>query len=323
MAIISVQNLSKKFLVPKKLSGWKGTLKHFLKRETISINAVKDISFEINSGEIVGFLGPNGAGKTTTLKMLCGLLYPSSGQLNISGYIPQFRQNRFLEKITLIMGQKQQLIWDLAPIETLRVNAAVYGLSDRTASLRIKELAEMLELGQELYRPVRKLSLGERMKAEILASLIHRPDILFLDEPTLGLDINAQVRVREFLKNYNRTYGATIILTSHYMADITAVCERVLVIDKGYLSFDGHLNELRNKLCPSKILSIELSGDYSVDEFRKYGDILEYRDSYIELMISRDDLANRIMSILNEFSIIDLELREPSVEKLLVDLFDN
>ena len=235
MASITVDRLSKVYPVAIKEPGFQGTIKHFFQRTYKQINAVRDVSFQIEAGEVVGFLGANGAGKTTTLKMLSGLIHPSTGLVKVGGQIPFKREAAFLKQITLVMGQKQQLIWDLPALDSLKINAAVYGLSDRTAEFRIHELAEMLSIQGKLTQPVRKLSLGERMKAELLAALLHEPQVLFLDEPTLGLDVNAQVAVRQFLREYNQRYNATILLTSHYMADITALCDRVLVIHQGQL----------------------------------------------------------------------------------------
>ena len=239
MPVVAARDLGKTFRVAEKSPGLGGTLQHFLHRRYRNVAAVKEVSFDIQQGEMVGFLGPNGAGKTTTLKMLTGLIQPSCGCVEVAGCVPFKRQERFLQQITLVMGNRQQLIWDLPALDSFRVNAAVYGIPDGIAERRIRELADMLELGEELQRPVRKLSLGQRMKAELLAALLHEPSVLFLDEPTLGLDVNAQVRVRDFLADYNRRTGATVLLTSHYMGDITALCRRVLLIHEGQLFYDG------------------------------------------------------------------------------------
>ncbi|MGB5974760.1 MAG: ATP-binding cassette domain-containing protein, partial [Nodosilinea sp.] len=227
MPSIDVNQLSKRYPVAVKEPGMGGTLRHFFRRQYRTVEAVQKISFRIEPGEIVGFLGPNGAGKTTTLKMLTGLIHPSDGTVRVGNQVPFHRRADFLQNITLVMGQKQQLLWDLPALDSLRINAAIYGLSDQEFRYRVDELTEMLALQGKLNQPVRKLSLGERMKAEMMAALLHRPQVLFLDEPTLGLDVNAQVAVREFLRDYNHRYQATILLTSHYMADITALCRRV------------------------------------------------------------------------------------------------
>ncbi len=321
--LISVANLSKEFLISSKKPGLKGTLNHFLYRQYKLFSAVKDISFEIGSGEIVGFIGPNGAGKTTTLKMLCGLVYPSSGTISVLGQKPHLRRNSFLRNITLVMGQKQQLLWDLPPMDSLKVNAAIYGLDEKQSALRINELADMLELGSELYRPVRKLSLGQRMKAELLAALIHRPRVLFLDEPTLGLDINAQVRVRQFLVDYNKRYSSTILLTSHYMGDITSLCNRIIVIDHGQIFYDGLLNVFTQKLTPYKSLRIEFYSKVPLDELSKYGEVVCSSDFVSTILVLRDSLTVTLSTILNKYDIKDLEVTEPPIEKLIAEVFQN
>ncbi|WP_320676723.1 ATP-binding cassette domain-containing protein [Prochlorococcus sp. MIT 1300] len=321
MSIIQVENLSKSYLISEKKPGIIGTVSHFINRQERLIEAVSRVSFRIDKGEMVGFIGPNGAGKTTTLKMLCGLIFPSSGVVRVGGYRPFLRERSFLQDITLVMGQKQQLIWDLPPLDSLKVNAAVYGLSDLEANHRIKELSEMLELGYELKVPVRKLSLGQRMKAELLASLLHRPSVLFLDEPTLGLDINAQVRVRDFLASYNREFGATMIVTSHYMGDITSLCKRVLLIHQGTLLNDCSLEELEKELLPSRSLRVELSRPYPKDGFQKFGIVEDYSESFVQLLVPRDELTRTLTKLLNTFSVKDFEVRDPTIEKLIGQLF--
>ena len=319
--LILVDHLSKYYRVANKQPGFKGTIKHFFDRKTYDVPAVTDISFKISRGEIVGFLGANGAGKTTLLKMMCGLIHPSRGFVNVGGFSPQRRQKSFLKEITLVMGQKQQLIWDLPPMDSLYVNAAVYGLSDNEARLKINELADMLELGEELTMPVRKLSLGQRMKSELLAALLHNPSVLFLDEPTLGLDVNAQARVRSFLAEYNKRTGATILLTSHYMADITALCPRVICIHKGKLFYDGEFDSLANSLSPSREVRLELKIPYSYEQFSKYGDIQDFNDCFVSLLIPRDKLTEVITNLLTNFDIVDLEISDPPIDKLIGKLF--
>jgi len=321
MAIVRVERLSKTFRVADKQPGLAGSLRHFLHRRMREVAAVRDVSFTIEPGEIVGFLGPNGAGKTTTLKMLSGLIHPSAGGVTVAGFVPQRRQAEFLRQITLVMGQKQQLIWDLPPLDSLRVNAAVYGIDDREAQRRIEELAAMLDLGDELRRPVRKLSLGQRMKAELLAALLHRPSVLFLDEPTLGLDVNAQARVRSFLADYNRRYGATVLLTSHYMADITALCPRVLLIHAGGLFHDGSLEELTAQLAPCREVRLELRQPLPPAAFAAYGELKSCEGREVRLLIPRERLTASLTRLLADLEIEDLEVRDPPIEELIGRLF--
>lgn len=319
--IIAVEGLGKTYRVADKQPGLAGTLRHFVRRRTRDVHAVRDVSFQIQPGEMVGFLGANGAGKTTTLKMLCGLIHPSSGRLQVAGHLPQRRQEGFLRQITLVMGQKQQLIWDLPPLDSLRVNAAIYGLSDGDARRRIHTLAEMLELGEELTRPVRKLSLGQRMKAELLAALLHEPAVLFLDEPTLGLDVNAQARVRTFLADYNRRTGATVLLTSHYMADITALCPRVMLIHQGALFHDGPLEALATRLAPSRLVRLELAEPQTPEAFGGFGELEVCNGRAVRLLVPRERLTEVVGQLLARFDVRDLEVSDPPIEELIGGLF--
>ena len=321
MTIVRVDRLSKTFRVADKQPGLAGSLRHVLHRRLRDVVAVREVSFSIEPGEIVGFLGPNGAGKTTTLKMLSGLIHPSGGSVSVAGFQPQRRQAEFLRQITLVMGQKQQLIWDLPPLESLRVNAAVYGIEPREASRRIDDLAAMLDLGEELRRPVRKLSLGQRMKAELLAALLHRPSLLFLDEPTLGLDVNAQARVRSFLADYNRRYGATVLLTSHYMADITALCPRVLLIHAGGLFYDGSLDGLSARLAPCREVRLDLRQPVSPATFAGCGEVVACEGRAVRLLIPRQQLIPCLARLLADLDVEDLEVRDPPIEELIGDLF--
>lgn len=322
MTIITVEGLSKIYNIAVKEAGIVGTLKHFWDRQYRQIAAVKDISLAITSGEMVGFLGPNGAGKTTTLKMLTGLIHPSSGRINVAGHIPFRRDRAFLQKITLVMGQKQQLIWDLPALDSLRMNAAVYDIPDKVFKHRLGELTEMLSLQDKLTQPMRKLSLGERMKAELLAALLHQPQVLFLDEPTLGLDVNAQASVREFLREYNDRYKATILLTSHYMADITALCKRVLLIHQGGLIYDGSLEGLHNDFAPNREVRVELSQPIEDREaLQKYGKILNVDGQAVCFLVPREDLTRVVSQILAELEIVDLSVNEPAIEEVIGQVF--
>ena len=327
MSIILAKNLSKVYPVAIKEAGIKGTLRHFIRRQYQYLKAVENISFEINPGEIVGFLGPNGAGKTTTLKMLTGLIHPSNGIVKVADNIPFERKREFLQQITLVMGQKQQLIWDLPVLDSLKINAAVYGVSDKEYRRRLMELTEMLSLEGKLKQPVRKLSLGERMKAELMAALLHQPQVLFLDEPTLGLDINAQVAVREFLREYNQRYQATVLLTSHYMADITALCKRVLLIYQGELIYDGSLDGLLDRFSPYREVQIELINPVppDVDNFQKllsnYGEVETLAGQAVRLLVRRENLTTTVAQILAELEVQDLTVTDPPIEEIIGRVF--
>ena len=319
--IIRASGLSKTYRISEKQPGLAGTIQHLLRRRHRDVLAVDGISFTIEPGEIVGFLGPNGAGKTTTLKMLTGLIHPSGGELEVAGHEPFRRQARFLRQITLVMGNRQQLLWDLPALDSLRVNAAVYGIAEAEAQRRIGQLAEMLELGPELQRPMRKLSLGQRMKAELLAALLHEPAVLFLDEPTLGLDVNAQARVRDFLADYNRRTGATVLLTSHYMGDITALCPRVLLIHQGQLFHDGSLADLTQRLAPCRQVRLELADLHPPEAFAGFGQLEAHQGHLVRLLVPRAQLAEKVAALLERFAVVDLEVSDPPVEELIGGLF--
>jgi ABC-2 type transport system ATP-binding protein len=321
MSNIFAENLSKFYPVAIKEPGIAGTISHFFRRTYRSIKAVQDVSFEIAPGEVVGFLGPNGAGKTTTLKMLTGLIHPSSGTVKVAGHVPFLRQEAFLQKITLVMGQKQQLLWDLPAMDSLKINAAVYNIPDKEFHRRVGELREMLSLDGKLNQPVRKLSLGERMKAELLAALLHRPQVLFLDEPTLGLDVNAQVAVRDFLREYNQRYQATVLLTSHYMADITALCQRVLLIHQGKLMYDGSLDGLLESFAPYREVHVELAQPLPKEKLKSYGEIQLLDGRTVRFMVQQEALTRTVSKILADLEVIDLKVTEPPVEEVIGKVF--
>ena len=321
MSIIIAQDLSKVYPVAIKEPGIKGTVSHFFRRKYREIKAVNNVSFEIAPGEVVGFLGANGAGKTTTLKMLTGLIHPSSGNVRVANNIPFQRKEPFLKQITLVMGQKQQLLWDLPALDSLRINAAVYSISDKEFHLRVGELTEMLSLEGKLTQPVRKMSLGERMKAELLAALLHRPQVLFLDEPTLGLDVNAQVNVRDFLREYNQRYQATVLLTSHYMADITALCKRVLLIHQGELMYDGSLDGLLERFAPYRVINVELAQAVDLVRLETFGEVQAHDGRMVGFMIPQEKLTSTVSRILAELEVVELTVTEPPVEEVIGKVF--
>ncbi|MDB9314851.1 ATP-binding cassette domain-containing protein [Spirulina sp. CS-785/01] len=321
MSIITVENLSKTYPVPVKNPGLKGTLTHFFRRQYRHVEAVKSVSFHLEMGEIVGFLGANGAGKTTTLKMLTGLIHPSGGNIRVAGYVPFRRQGQFLSKMSLVMGQKQQLLWDLPALDSLRINAAVYKIPEKEFKYRISELSDLLSLEGKLNQPVRKLSLGERMKAELLAALLHHPQVLFLDEPTLGLDVNAQAAVRDFLREYNRRYQATIVLTSHYMADITALCERVMLIHEGQLIYDGSLEALLERFAPYREVKVELAESLSREKLEPFGEIEAIEGRDVRFIVRREQLTQTVEELLAKLKILDLSVNDPPIEEVIGRLF--
>jgi ABC-2 type transport system ATP-binding protein len=321
VAIVEARNLTKNYVVADKAPGLRGTLRHLVNRQTKVVQAVKGISFDIGPGEVVGFLGPNGAGKTTALKMLTGLIHPTSGSAVVAGHIPFRRQRAFLQQITLVMGQKQQLIWDLPAIDSLRINAAVYQVPEAEARQRIERMSQMLGMTGLLTKPVRKLSLGERMKAELMAALLHQPRVLFLDEPTLGLDVNAQAAVREFLRSYNQQFGACVLLTSHYMADITALCPRVLVIHEGRLIYDGSLDGIRSRFAPYREVKLELVSEIDGQSFDQYGEVALARGHEVRLIVQRAQLTRTVDRLLGDLEVVDLTVTDPPIEEIIGRIF--
>lgn len=321
MGMLVAEGLQKSYQVALKVPGLQGTIAHFWRRRYRTIEAVKSVSFSIAPGEVVGFLGANGAGKTTTLKMLAGLIYPSGGRVRVAGHEPFARESAFLHQIALVMGQKQQLIWDLPAWDSLRINGAVYGLSDRELTQRVGELSELLALESKLTQPVRKLSLGERMKAELLAALLHRPAVLFLDEPTLGLDVNAQANLRDFLREYNERYGATILLTSHYMGDITALCDRVLLIHEGSSIYDGSLSGLVDRFAPYREVRLELAQPMTTAQLQDFGEVVAIEGRSVQLLVRREVLTPTIARLLEQLPVQDLSVTEPPIEDIIGQVF--
>jgi len=285
------------------------------------VKAVEDVSFSISAGERVGFLGPNGAGKTTTLKVLSGLLHPTEGRVSVAGFVPKERQRGFLEQITLVMGQKQQLLWDLPPSETFLLNRAIYDIPRKQYQATVAELSELLELAPLLGKPTRQLSLGERMKCELAVALLHRPKVLFLDEPTIGLDVSMQATVRGFVRAYNERFGATVLLTSHYMEDVAALCPRVMVIDKGRLIYDGSLLELVRRVRPDKRMILRFSRPVERRDLDALGSVIEHRDAEAIVQVSKDALQSAVARALSSLPLTDLTVEDPPLEEVMRDLF--
>jgi ABC-2 type transport system ATP-binding protein len=319
--MVSVQSLRKHYTVHKRPPGLKAALGSLFRRVPSVVKAVDGISFDISRGERVGFLGPNGAGKTTTLKVLAGLLHPSSGEVRVDGHVPQRREDAFLKKITLVMGQKQQLLWDLPPSETFALNRAIYEVPEAQFRNTLVELTELLELGDLVNKPTRTLSLGERMKCELAASLIHRPQVLFLDEPTIGLDVSMQVVIRDFIKAYNERTGATLILTSHYMDDVAALCPRVVVIDRGLLSYDGSLDELARRIRPEKRLVLRLDGPVDRATLEAVGRVVSTDAAGVVLQVAQDAVNAAISRALATLPVHDLTVENAPLEEVMSELF--
>jgi ABC-2 type transport system ATP-binding protein len=323
MAIIEVNGLTKTFRTYKKRPGFGGAIRGLFHRQYEQTVAVNHISFSIEPGELVGFLGPNGAGKTTTLKMLSGLLYPASGEARVLGYVPWERDDGYRRQFALVMGQKNQLWWDLPARESLELNAKIYGIPNDQFERTVAELSEMLNVREKLNVSVRELSLGERMKMELIASLLHRPKVLFLDEPTIGLDVVSQQVVREFLRRHNATEGTTIVLTSHYMADIQELCKRVIIIDHGKIFFDGKLSEVVDRFADFKLITIhcEKADACSADDLSKYGEVVEKTGDHIQLKVKRDRVIPTCKALLEDLPVKDIDIEEVPIEEVIRRIF--
>lgn len=319
--MISVKGLKKHYRVKKRPPGLKSAVKALFAPQTTTVKAVDGIDFAIEPGARVGFLGPNGAGKTTTLKVLSGLLYPSEGGVTVDGHLPQRREAEFLKKIMLVMGQKQQLLWDLPPAETFELNRAIYEVPQVEFNRRLKELTELLELGDLVNKPTRTLSLGERMKCELVAALVHGPRVLFMDEPTIGLDVSMQVAMREFIRRYNEKYGATLILTSHYMDDVAALCPRVIVIDKGQLSYDGSLDALAKKVKPEKRVTFRWSSAVEPDVLARFGRVVSSAPGEAVFQLPQESVKDVVGKVLAQLPVADLTVENPPLEEVMSELF--
>ena len=321
MAVVEVKNLKKYFRVHKKEPGLIGSIKSLISRRYEEIKAIDDISFNIEEGELVGFIGPNGAGKTTTLKCLSGLLYPTAGFISVLGFLPPQRKPEFLRQISLVMGQKNQLWWDLPPLETFQLNKEIYEIPEEKYKETLKELVALLGVEDILKVQVRKLSLGQRMKCELIAALLHSPKVLFLDEPTIGLDVVAQKKMRDFIKEYNRRYKATILLTSHYMGDVKELCRRVLIIDKGKLVFDGKLSQITQKYADHKLISVILAQEVEERTLKSLGEIKEFSFPKLVYFVKREEVSKIAAKVLENLPVADLNIEEPPIEDIIRELF--
>jgi ABC-2 type transport system ATP-binding protein len=321
MSIITVKNLSKKFIYHKKSEGLTGSLKALFWREKLEKDAVKDISFKIDKGEFVGFIGPNGAGKTTTLKILSGILYPTSGHVSVLGYTPADRKNEFKQKFSLVMGQKPQLWPTLPAIETFRLIQKIYEVPEKNYQKRLDYLAELMEVEDILNVQVRKLSLGQRMKCELIGALLYEPKILFLDEPTIGLDIISQKKIREFLREYNQASQTTIILTSHYMADVQDMCERLIVINEGQLGYDGSVKDIIARYSSDKTIKLVFSKKVAKKDLEKIGTIINYSGYEAELSVPLDQVNKKISRLVSKLPVEDISINSASLEEVIADLF--
>jgi ABC-2 type transport system ATP-binding protein len=320
---ILVRNLSKTYRVPQREPGLLAALKSLARRTYRDVEAVRDISFTVAAGEVVGFIGPNGAGKTTSLKMLSGLLYPTAGEVRVAGFVPWERHPAYLGRISMLLGNKSQMLWDIPPLDSFRVLGQIYRVPPDAFQRTLDELIDLLDMRDLLTKPVRNFSLGERMKCELVAGLLHRPDVLFLDEPTLGLDVSMQSRLRRFLATYGRRSGATVILTSHYMADVVALCPRVILIHHGRLLYDGALEGLARRLAPFKLIRMALRDGHTGDNVALPSsvDLVERENGRLTLRVPRSEAPSLTAHLLNTLPVADLAVEDPPIEVVIDQIY--
>jgi len=323
MSTLSVSHLSKHYRIYKKEAGLVGSLRSFFKRTYETSKAVDDISFTIEQGELIGFIGPNGAGKTTTLKCLSGLIYPTSGEVKVLGYTPFDRNHDFLRSISLVMGQKSQLWWDLPAMESYLLYKEMYDIPELHFKKIVNELTELLDLKDIMHVQIRKLSLGQRMKCELVAQLLHSPKILFLDEPTIGLDIVMQQNIRSFVKDYNRKHNATILLTSHYMDDVKELCSRVIIINHGKLLYDGLLSDIVSKHTQLKRVSVVFEKEIPKHELEKLGVIISHDGINVVIEIAKEKASSTAAHLLSTYPVADLMIEEPQIEEIISTIFSS
>ena len=318
---ITVANLMKTYRVPERDPGLKAALRSLVHRTTRDVEAVRGITFGVEAGEMVGFIGPNGAGKTTTLKILCGLLYPTGGEAHVLGYVPWERKPAYLRRISMVLGNKSQMLWDIPPLDSFRVLSEIYRVPPAQYQQTLDELVALLEMEDLLTKPVRNFSLGERMKCELVAGLLHRPEVLFLDEPTLGLDVSMQGRLRRFLAEYNRHSGVTVLLTSHYMADVTALCPRVILIHHGQLLYDGMLQGLAQQLAPFKLIRMALRHTDTELQLPVGVEIIERENGALSLRVPRAEAPALTAQLLQALPVADLAVEDPPIEAVIDQIY--
>jgi len=321
MSVIEIEHLSKSYRVYQKQEGLLAAVRGLFRREYRDVQAVRDVSLSVELGEFVAFLGPNGAGKTTTLKLLSGVIYPTSGGARVLGYVPWNREIAYRRRFALVMGQKNQLWWDLPAMESFRLHQQIYRIDPGSFERTLGELTELLEIGKLLKQPVRELSLGERMKMELTAALLHSPEVLFLDEPTIGLDVVAQHRIQQFLKAYQQSRKITVLLTSHYMKDVAALCRRVVIIAQGQIKYDGSLTGIVDQFSSQKLITLQLANGQATREFERYGTLVSVEPPKVKLRIERPDVARALAQILAEHTVEDMIVEDPPLEEVIAAMF--
>lgn len=318
---IEARSLTKEYRVYRKREGLAASITGLFKREYKTVEAVRSVDFQIESGEMVAFLGPNGAGKTTTLKLLSGLIYPTGGEATVLGHVPWKRENDYRRRFSLVMGQKNQLWWDLPAQESFRLHKEIYRIEAGAFDRRIEELTSLLEVKDLVGQPVRELSLGERMRMELIAALLHSPDVLLLDEPTIGLDVVSQRRVQEFLKHYQKEQNITVILTSHYMKDVEALCQRAIIINEGDIKHDGPLGEIVERFSQNKVIELQFSGASIPDDLEGFGEVFDAQPPRVKLRVPRRDIPKILSQILNQYMVEDVSVQDRPLEEVIAELF--
>lgn len=321
MSVIEIRGLKKSYRVYQKKEGLRAAFRGLFHREYRQVEAVRGIDLDVEEGEFVAFLGPNGAGKTTTLKLLSGVIYPSGGEARVLGYLPWERENAYRRRFALVMGQKNQLWWDLPAAESFRLHEQIYAIDPAARQQKQDELTDLLAVRHLLNQPVRELSLGERMKMELIAALLHSPDVLFLDEPTIGLDVVAQHNIQKFLKHYQDVRRITILLTSHYMKDVAALCRRVVVINHGEIVYDGSLSGIIDRFSSHKVLTLLFANGSLPSDLSRYGEIVELAEPRVKLRVDRQQISQVLSSVLGAHTLEDVSVEDPPLEEVIAQVF--